>query len=69
MSMNAGFLQGAENSRAPGPPRAQIQQFTRQQTGKDRRPRYRPRPLPVEERSSVETWPSPGKGVNGETTN
>lgn len=69
MSMNAGFLHGAESSRDPGPPRAQIQRATRQQVGKDRRPKYRPRPFPVEERASIETWPSPGKGVNGETRN
>ena len=60
--MNAEFLQGAEHGRTPGPIRPQIQRQARLMTEMAVNPR-------VAAENSGLTYPYPGKGVSGETTN
>ena len=60
--MNREFVQGVEHGRLPGPPRPQIQQQARAIT-------LSVPPISAPEREGGLTYPYPGKGVNGETTN
>lgn len=56
------FAEGAEHGRQPGPPRPQVQRQARALT-------LAAPPISQRETEGGLTYPYPGKGVSGETTN
>lgn len=60
--MNREFAESAEHGRIPGPPRPQIQRQARAITESAPNPYNK-------QRDGGLSYPYPGKGVNGETTN